>query len=241
MEAAKIINDDAGKFLFVQGEVSIPVDPDSILKTINNLDTCNAGLWVALARNNDLPTDPFNRKLLKPVLMGVLQNSWYERFGENGIPERVSAGQKARVAKYHEDLEKFKQNPGSVDSLRTPEVKSPRTARTYRLTDSKLEEAKKFKGQKKLIIDAMISMGASGTNTGVSTATIADAIKDKLETKQPPERVVAFYMNTLAKDGVIDSPGDQANLPDTTPAAVAEPTAAEEPAAKTKAKKSSKK
>lgn len=215
MEAARIVKDDNKQWNYMQGEVAIPVDPESILKTIDALEKCNAGIWVTLARHNDLPADPFIKKLLKPVLMGILQNAWYKQFSEGGIvPEKCLLNQETRVKKYLEDLEKAKTNPqGTEATASAREPKTPRTAKSYRLVESKRAEWEKFKGQKKLIIEAMVAMGAVGTSGGASSATIADAIKDKLETKQPAERVVAFYMNSFGHDGIVDSPGDQPSLP----------------------------
>lgn len=214
MEAALIKADDSGAWNYLQGEVSIPVDHESILKTIDNLEKCNAGVWVALARQNEIPCDPFDRKLLKPVLMGILQSAWYKQFGENGVPEKVTMNQETRVKQYIVDLEKLKSNPkqtASSDGKREPRIS--RGVKSYRLTETTRTAWEKYKGQKKLIIEAMLAMSAGPGGSGVSAATIADAVKDKLETKQPAERVVAFYMNAFTHEGVVEEPGKQVELP----------------------------
>lgn len=237
-EPGKVVKLEDGWF-FVQGEVRIPADHESILKTVDALDKQNAGVWVALANANNIPADPFDRRILKPVLMGLIQEAWYRSI-EGQVPEKCVVNQEARVKKYGEDLENLKKNPQAASaspgrrSSSSSEPKAPRSVKAYRLTEAKKDEWSKYKGQKKLIVDAMLAMG----DTAASVNMIADAIKDKLETKQPPERVVAFYMNVFSHDGIVESPGEQSVLPET-PAAKEPPPPgpAKQPAKKTGKKK----
>lgn len=68
-------------------------------------------------------------------------------------------------------------------------------ARAYSL--GKIPEDQKFRGQAKLIIDVMSEDVAKAKTTPV----IAAEIKDRLTTRQDPERVVAFYMSVWKKKG----------------------------------------
>ena len=68
-------------------------------------------------------------------------------------------------------------------------------ARTRTFTLKPLPEDKQFRGQQALIIEHMKA------NPGSSIEQIADGIKPKLETRQDPTRVVAFYMTTWKKKG----------------------------------------
>jgi hypothetical protein len=72
------------------------------------------------------------------------------------------------------------------------------SVRGFVLTD-KVKADEVFKGQQGLIMGVLRATGASPLTVGQ----IADQIKDRLETRQEPERVVAFYMSVYKKKGLV--------------------------------------
>ena len=82
-------------------------------------------------------------------------------------------------------------------------------------------EGQQFRGQAALIVEAM----KASPDTPKTTAEIANAIKAKLQTRQEPERVVAFYMTTWKRKDwvkvqnveVTDSVAQTSNAADTAP------------------------
>ena len=76
-------------------------------------------------------------------------------------------------------------------------------AKRYELNETELGE-QKFKGQAELVVRSLL-------NRHPQTAQeIADDIKDKLTTRQDPIRVVAFYLSTWKKSGLIVVSEDEA-------------------------------
>jgi hypothetical protein len=191
-----ILKTDDGRYNYIQGDVVVEVDEKSILRTIDALDRCNAATWIAFAVNNDLPADPFNKKLLKPPLMGILQNAWYVKFNPDGIPEKCIVNQKARCRQYMLDLEKVRSGVGAEAEALRDRPKGSHKAMSYVLSEDARKIWQSFGGQKKLMVDAFVKMKAISPSTNGATAKVlTDSIKHLLETKQPPERVVAFYIN----------------------------------------------
>ncbi len=76
------------------------------------------------------------------------------------------------------------------------------SVRTFVLTE-KLPKDQKFRGQARLIIEAM--QKAAKPLTAKQTA---DAIVKELETRQDPERVVNFYMSVWKKKGWVKVAGE---------------------------------
>lgn len=60
-------------------------------------------------------------------------------------------------------------------------------------------EGKKLAPQARVIVDLIHKYGASG----VTKAELVTELKDKLKTKQPVERVLAYYTVLLKKDGLV--------------------------------------
>lgn len=196
MEEAKVERGGDGLAYFVQGDVKFPLDADSVTKSVDVLEKLNSGMWQRLATVNHLPTDPFDKKLLKIPLMGVIQIAWYREFDTRVDFPKLISNQEKRVAKYKQDIETLKANPDLAEG-KTTKKSAPRAAKAYQLDPAKKEVWGKFTGQKKIIVDAMVSLGAA------TASVIADTIKGQLETRQGPERVVAFYMNDFGHKGLL--------------------------------------
>ena len=74
-------------------------------------------------------------------------------------------------------------------------VKRERQNARYELVGELSEKIKS--PQQLLIVDAMQKLGPA------NAAEISDQIKDKLKTKQEPQRVVTFYLTAWKKSGVV--------------------------------------
>lgn len=222
------------------GEVSVELDPTSLLKSLDNLEKLQAGAVQKLALALNLPVEPFERRLLKPVLMGTLQNEWYQAY-EGAIPPQCILYQEKRVARYKEQLEELKNHTGedvvTSRKVRTPSDKAPRVSKMYVLNVAKADIYKAFKGQKYLIIKAMTEAGKA-----LSVDDISGLVQDTPETKAPSKANCAFHINAFGHEGVVtavDSDGKAVPVePKETPAPKAEAPKVAPPAT---AKKSDKK
>jgi hypothetical protein len=245
MVPGKIVTETStGLLYYEQGEVRFPVDTTQV-GTFNTFDKLNSGIWAQLAKENEIPADPFDRKLLKTLLMGVVQLVWFrdvEKRDENQMIE-VTKTQQSRLETYLKRLKDLKENPDRVPGeKRASTASKPRASKQYKLNPEAKATWEKFGGQKKIIIDAMLKFEG-----GATCNTIADAIKSQLTTKQPAERVVAFYMNDFGHKKIVLVVGEQAEIETAPPAEAApkqEPEAAAAVAeipAKTTGKKGKKK
>jgi hypothetical protein len=199
--------EEAGIWYFKQGNVKFPIDGDTnknvgVIKSVAVLDKLNRGTWLSLASLNHLPCNPFNETLLKPSLIGVIQNSWYRHFDPSlkGLPE-LEAKQVARVEKYKAEIQQVKDY--QTDPAKKPKkpkaegtAKAPRAAQLYALaTGAKLEG---IKGQRLVIFQVMVDL-----NRPATAADITEKAAAHLKTGQGPDRVVAYYMNQEQKSGLI--------------------------------------
>lgn len=231
MDEAKVLKGEDGLAYFEQGDVKFPIPDDSITRAVDVLDKLNSGMWQRLAAVNHLPTDPFDKKLLKLPLLGIVQIAWYRAFDPRVDFPKLIANQEKRVAKYKADIEQLKSNPDLAEGKkRSAGSGGTRTAKAYALDAAKQDIWGKFTGQKQVIVAAMQKLGPATANV------IADTIKSQLQTKQPAERVVAFYMNQWGHEGLLNGNG-----PGAVEEAHVEPEAQPETAAAAAPKKKGKK
>lgn len=217
MEQARVEkNAETGQLVFKQGDVQFNI-PNTVAKMVADFDALNSGVWIKLAEANELPTEPFDKKLLKTVLLGIVQNTFYHdiEHRQDTDPvkyEELLKTQVGRVEKYKKLIQEAKDNPdkkksGSVAGARTS--KGPAAQKQYRLLESAREVWSKYKGQKAIITEYMVKMGAvSPKGPYLSCAVIGEGIKAVLTTKQPPERVAAFYMNEWGHNKVVEDSGN---------------------------------
>lgn len=76
------------------------------------------------------------------------------------------------------------------------------TSKLFKLNADAFEGDKKLGAQPALIVEAMGQLGPA------TVKQISDAIKDRLVTRQDPERVVTFYMTTWKKKGLVTVDGE---------------------------------
>lgn len=203
------------QFLFIQGTLEMEVFDDQnggVLKSIDAIDKLPPGRWTEFAIQNDLPCDPLDRKLLKPPLQGIIQIAWTRHF-VGVVSERLLANQERRVATYIHDLEHIKiMKDTPTDKMvrgRTTNAegkpKTPAIGYLYRLRNETAETWSKFTSQKGYLVAVMLASGACGEKgVGISKDLITGAVRGKLNTKQPEERVVGFYLSEWSKDGIVE-------------------------------------
>jgi hypothetical protein len=222
MKVNKETENGSARFFAVQGDIKVEIfyeeaDPQgSLLKSIDQVDKLPAGYFTNLAAQNGLPCDPFDRMLLRPVIMGMIQIAWQRAF--KGQPtEKLLNNQANRVEAYKRDLEHLKltaQNPEQRQATaRTPRApKGDGTARVVsgqlrRLTEATAEKWSAYTGQKGVIVAAMMAAGAFGpSGPGVSASVLATACRGKFQTRQTEERIVGFYFAEWARQGVVEEP-----------------------------------
>lgn len=207
-------------YYFIQGDIELQIfapsddlHTNSLLKSIDAIDKLPAGRWGELAIQNQLPCDPLDRKLLRPVFMGIIQLAWYRAFEGEPKPDLID-NQASRVEAYKRDLEHVRLI-GSQPVDRAGKARQPRDpnqpskpaqgARAVRLTEGAAESWSSFVGQKGVIVAAMCAAHACGPEgLGITKDQLAIACRGKLNTRQPEERVISFYFADWLKNKVIE-------------------------------------
>lgn len=92
-----------------------------------------------------------------------------------------------------------------------PKVKAPKAVKVSAPAERKVRvttyvatgtgEGSKLAPQARVIVDLIHKYGANG----VSKSDLVNELKDKLKTKQPVERVLAYYTVLLKKDGLLNT------------------------------------
>jgi hypothetical protein len=211
---------------FVQGAIEIEVFPEDLIRSIDQIDKLPSGRWTEFAVQNNLPCEPLDRKLLKPPLMGIIQLAWHMQF-KGVVSERLVANQERRLETYRQDLEHLKLLAASpaqrvARSLNPKPPKADGSPKTfgylYRLTTAAAEKWSQYTSQKGLIVAVMVAAGAAGdSGKGITKDAITAALRGKLNTKQPEERVVGFYLSEWKKEGTIEQVDESAGKADSIP------------------------
>jgi hypothetical protein len=159
---------------FTLGEVSFPIDRNNIVTSIDALDKLNAGAWTALAVASDLPVSPFEKRLIKPVLMGVIQEAWYLNI-KGSVSEKCLLNQKNRVTRYKQQLEELTSGDGDDKVFRIaksrPETKE-RVSMFYKLLPGYEAKIKEFKTQKYMTMKAIVDAGDKNLTVNQMAAAI---------------------------------------------------------------------
>jgi hypothetical protein len=210
--------DKSKHFLFTQGTIELEIFADDVLRSIDQIDKLPIGKWTEFAIQNELPCDPMDRKLLKPPLMGIIQIAWHRQF-KGGPSDKLLANQERRVAAYIEDLEHVKlvaasptQRSARAQTKGTNPTtpKGPAIGPRFRLKDDSMVTWSQYKSQKGLIVAVMIAANATEAGGKVITKEqIVTFLRGKLNTKQPEERVVGFYISEWQRDGIVEKVVDE--------------------------------
>lgn len=206
-------DDKTKHHFFVQGAIEIEVFPEDLIRSIDQIDKLPSGRWTEFAIQNNLPCDPLDRKLLKPPLMGIIQLTWHQTF-KGVVSERLVANQDRRIETYKQDLEHIKLLAASPAQrvARSLKPKAEGASATvpktfgylYRLKADAAEKWSQFISQKGLIVAVMVAAGAVEGQKAITKDAVVAALRGKLNTKQPEERVVGFYFSEWQRDGIIE-------------------------------------
>lgn len=193
------------------GDVNVEIDPKSLLATLENFEKAEATTMKKLADFLTLPATPFEKRLIKPVLLGAVQNAWYEATS-GGVPDQVLANQTARIDRYKLQLQEVVNNDGKdlvVPKKRTSEggERKERASNLYRLTEATRKVWAEFKGQKRLIIRAMEALDALPGGKGCTVRQIADTVRGTDETVAPSDKNCAFHVNAFGHEGIVEKLG----------------------------------
>ncbi len=228
MEPIQII-EKGGLFYFHQGDVEFEIYKESVTRTVGQLDRMNHQVWQQLATVNGLPVYPFDETRLKPLLMRIVQLAWVERWDSGAAYlQKMKDRQTAAIEQYNAWIIQAKEEETKPKA--TKEGKVRQGSRQYALAPDL--DPTKYKGQFRLIVNAMAELGHA------TAAEIAQKISPQLQTKQPAERVVGYYMNQGQKNGtIVEANGNEP--PTAIPSAPAEektePAPTTEPASETPA------
>lgn len=160
--------------------------------------------------------DYLTNAMLITLVGGYVQNDWYLTV-KDAVPERVKDRHDERIANY-EMLLKNPPPPADPNAevpgprlKRAPRAPAaagqPARERTYVLLQA---PAKPPGGQAALVLAALASTTAALTLAQVTALVVATG---QLQTKQPPDRVVIFYLNEFRKKRWIDLGPEQVMAP----------------------------
>jgi hypothetical protein len=204
---------------FTSGEISFDIDRNDCGKSIAGLDTLEVGAWLKLATNNGIQVEPFEKRLLRPPLQGLIQEIWY-RDVKGSVPDACAKAQKARLTKYKMQLEELK-NVSEFDLVgrkpkpkkeKTPkEPKAPRVANFYRFVKGvDMDKVNEGRGQYKMIAVALAEsaarpkIGKALTALEVVAATAAMTEIAKF-VKPPAVTNTAFHLNDMQNSGYVEA------------------------------------
>lgn len=214
------------------GEVQVALVKDSVVKSFELLDKMGASDFEKAAKHHGLPTEPFDKRLLRPVLMGFLQEEWYRKY-EGGVPTLCSDNQKKRVTRYKQQLEEIKANVDGKDLVvsrkKASSGSAPRQANLYRLTEAAKETWSKFKGQKFVVVKTMQALGGEVGGKGCTVRQVFEHQKPYDGIEPPSDKNCAFHMNKFVHEAVVEQVGDDGKA---VPRKEKEEKPAEKPAAK---------
>src|SRR5207245_5994620 len=192
--------------------ITFPFDKGSNAATLNGLyQVDEAGLRaLAIALGFDAP-GPLPLAHVKLIVSGTIQNFWFRQV-KGEVPAGVLANHNERLNKYEDLVRRAKEKPESftqeqaVDG-KVRKVPTGRPASTshrrYTLDAAQAQEVlPKLKGQPALVVSVMQSLGKPATLKEISDAVAGTG---RLTTRQPVERVVAYYLNQWSHSGLITS------------------------------------
>lgn len=204
-----------GAPFYTQGDVSFPFIKDSLSDTLRGLYATDLEAFRKLAKSNGFEVhDVLGIEHLKPVVAGCVQNFWYEKV-QNKLPAGVTKNHDNRCNTYWSVLRQAKENPDAFkkksEATSTKRVgKSPGAPRSGKLwavdegTAASYENGKPavdcLKGQPQLVITCMQGIKGPASLKQITEAVVKTG---KLATRQPAERVVAFYLNQFRHHGLI--------------------------------------
>lgn len=200
---------------------------NALRETLTAAEKLEAPAYKAIATAAGLKAEPFDKNLLRPVILGIVQAAWFEAAGV-AYPEKNAVNQSNRVSRYLQQLAELASNDG--DDLvvsRKPRAKSNlpvKEANLYRLVSATEAVWSKFAGQKFVVVETMKALGAIPNGPGVSVATIVEKLVSFPGIVPPGKNNVSFHVNAFGHEGIVE----RVNA-DGTVAEIQKPNAAKEP------------
>lgn len=93
------IRQEDGQYIFSCNGIEFEVFADNMVKSVQQLDTLSDTAWQNILLGAKLPTEPWIKETAKAVVMGIVQNVWYQTF-TGAIPEKVARRQEDREREY---------------------------------------------------------------------------------------------------------------------------------------------
>ena len=203
---------------YVQGDLKFTINPSSIKETLELVDKLDSPKKALLARLNDIPTEPFDRRLLRPVLLGLVQNEWYQFCSaDKKVPQECVASQATRLSRYKDQLEELKKAPSEFDLVGKRAKKAAsepveRVSMRYSLVAAKKDEYLAYTGQRYLIVlalqalkEASVRQIADYIPTMPQVATVLTQLEELRSTGSliPSQPNCSFHINAFKKDGIV--------------------------------------
>lgn len=202
---------------FTQGELSFDIDCSDLAKALQQVDKLSVAQHRELAKLNGIVTEPFDRRLLRPVVLGLVQSAWYHAI-KKSVPEKVAASQAKRVAEYVKQLEDLKNvAPEDLVSTRsrkasTKSSSAPKVSLIYVLDEKLVASllAKDVKerpsetrliGQQYVVIETMRALAKADKPATVDA--IASAVVSNPYVITPGKTNISFHINSFKKVGIV--------------------------------------
>lgn len=223
---------------YVQGELTFDVGTSLTKETFNVIDKMPKAQLLLLAAANDIPTEPFDKRLLTLILKHHLQNVCYMAF-KGGIPDAVKEAYPKRLVAYRQQLAILAAT-STDDLLSGPTTRRESTARPrllFVLDEAKYEAVwKDWRNQKYIVIKSFIDLKAITGSAGASITQVFEGAKETRETTIPNKNQTGNIVMALRQAGIVTllNPQDERQKKEKTPAAE---TLKEEKKAETPAKK----
>lgn len=207
---------------FICGEIKFAVDldkklspgspvPPALRKSIDKLDSLKLSEWKQLARNLDLPVEPFDKRLLRPILGREVQNAWYVRV--HGVcPQNLLDAQVKHVAFYNQQIELLKQQQAFSDAndatARTPKAEKAEKAggNVYAFVAAKRKELETdLYGQMYSVVKSLATLETAGGETfkGATVGQIFSGLPILEGIKTPLKPRTGLLLRNLVGDGFL--------------------------------------
>lgn len=186
-----------GKFKL--GGVEFEIDPKDCAKSLSAAQKLTAPQVQKIAIGASFPIEPFSKQLVLPLILGLVQIAWHRAFRKE-VPELLETNQTKRVDRYKQQLAELLANDGAdlvVSRKAVKEPKAPKPSHLYRLTT--VGAAAKIAGQKFVIVQSLIGLGAGPGGKGISIRQLSEGLKEFPGIIPPSHNNCTFHMNAFAK------------------------------------------
>ena len=205
--ARVIVSKDGQKAYFVQGDTRFEVDVKDLNKVVGcngescPLDRLMDSEIVALAQANKLPVQPYSRELLRPVLVGLLQTTWYRDIDDH-TSAHLDENQRNRIEWYLHALKKHKEPTADSDGSRKPRAARQSAGKSSMLSKSfrVLKDAQNVpRGRESALLSVVKKLKSASFSQIVEAAKNSD-----FKTKQDFEQQVARFLKELVEHHAIE-------------------------------------